>query len=323
MANKDYDMILNVGHGENTFPDTGSKGIAVDGKRQKKYAEHTFNAEVGKRVAKILDAHGVKYMLMQPFNGKDIPLSTRIARANATNAKLYLSIHANAAGDKKAKGMCAFYHGYGSTASANAKKAEKYAKYAKEEGLSLYHNGSWGSTKNGWNDFRETGETKMFGVITENGFMTNPEEFEMIFHNKNNYYDKVARVNAKFALDILGIKYKGDAKPKEKKEEPKSGGVKVQEDLYRVRKSADDAKTQKGAFTNLNSAKAMADDNYGYGVYLDGKQVYRPSVVYTVKSGDTLSEIADKYKTTVKKLQDDNGIKKANLIYPGQKIKIK
>ena len=175
------------------------------------------------------------------------------------------------------------------------------------------------------NDFYETRMPKMYSVITENGFMTNKEDFERIFHNKDNYYDKVARVNAKFALDVLGIKYKGDAKPKEKKDTPaeKSGGVKVQDDLYRVRKSANDAKTQKGAFTNLNSAKAMADDNFGYEVYLDGKLVYRPTFIYTVKKGDTLGEIAEKYKTTVKKLQDDNGIKKANLIYPGQKIKIK
>lgn len=44
---------------------------------------------------------------------------------------------------------------------------------------------------------------------------------------------------------------------------------------------------------------------------------------YTVKSGDTLSEIADKYKTTVQKLVKDNNIKNANLIYVGQKILIK
>lgn len=44
---------------------------------------------------------------------------------------------------------------------------------------------------------------------------------------------------------------------------------------------------------------------------------------YTVKSGDTLSAIAKKYGTTVKKLTALNGIKNANLIYAGQKIKVK
>ncbi len=47
------------------------------------------------------------------------------------------------------------------------------------------------------------------------------------------------------------------------------------------------------------------------------------SRTYTVKSGDTLSEIASKYNTTVAKLVKDNNISNANLIYPGQKIVIK
>lgn len=44
---------------------------------------------------------------------------------------------------------------------------------------------------------------------------------------------------------------------------------------------------------------------------------------YTIKSGDTLSGIAQKYGTTVKQLQSWNGIKNANLIYAGQKIRVK
>lgn len=43
---------------------------------------------------------------------------------------------------------------------------------------------------------------------------------------------------------------------------------------------------------------------------------------YTVKSGDTLSEIAEKYNTTVNKLVEKNNIKDANKIYVGQKIKL-
>lgn len=47
------------------------------------------------------------------------------------------------------------------------------------------------------------------------------------------------------------------------------------------------------------------------------------TVTYTVKVGDTLSAIAKKYGTTVTKLVKDNNITNKNLIYPGQKIKIK
>lgn len=44
---------------------------------------------------------------------------------------------------------------------------------------------------------------------------------------------------------------------------------------------------------------------------------------YTVKSGDTLSEIAEKYNTSVRKLVELNNIKNADLIYPGQKLRVK
>lgn len=46
-------------------------------------------------------------------------------------------------------------------------------------------------------------------------------------------------------------------------------------------------------------------------------------ITYTVKRGDTLSAIANKYKTTVTKLAKDNNIKNVNKISVGQKIKIK
>ena len=44
---------------------------------------------------------------------------------------------------------------------------------------------------------------------------------------------------------------------------------------------------------------------------------------YTIRSGDTLSEIAARYGTSVSQLQSWNGIKNANLIYAGQKIRVK
>ena len=44
------------------------------------------------------------------------------------------------------------------------------------------------------------------------------------------------------------------------------------------------------------------------------------NVYYTIKSGDTLSEIASNYGTNIKQLCSWNNIQNPNLIYPGQKI---
>lgn len=42
--------------------------------------------------------------------------------------------------------------------------------------------------------------------------------------------------------------------------------------------------------------------------------------IYTVKRGDTLSKIAQKFNTTVGQIAKDNHIKNVNLIYPGQRL---
>ena len=61
----------------------------------------------------------------------------------------------------------------------------------------------------------------------------------------------------------------GNAAPAEPETKP------GEKQLYRVRKSWADAKTQIGAFGNLKNAKAMADKNPGYKVYNNnGNQVY-------------------------------------------------
>lgn len=46
------------------------------------------------------------------------------------------------------------------------------------------------------------------------------------------------------------------------------------------------------------------------------------TIFYTVQSGDTLSEIASRYGTTVQELVDINHLANPNLIYPGQSLRI-
>ena len=54
-----------------------------------------------------------------------------------------------------------------------------------------------------------------------------------------------------------------------------SGTVTTQKQLYRVRKTWSDSKSQKGAYKILGNAKACADKNPGYSVFdADGKPVY-------------------------------------------------
>lgn len=56
---------------------------------------------------------------------------------------------------------------------------------------------------------------------------------------------------------------------------------------------------------------------------VNDKLNYTTEVYYYVRSGDTLSGIAAKYNTTVRKLVELNNIKNANLIYAGDKLRIR
>ena len=79
--------------------------------------------------------------------------------------------------------------------------------------------------------------------------------------------------------------------------------------------------TSKGS---VNGITGNVDMNYYFETDVKPEKPAQPvsEIVYIVKSGDTLSGIASKYKTTYQKIAAYNGISNPNLIYPGQKIKI-
>ena len=64
--------------------------------------------------------------------------------------------------------------------------------------------------------------------------------------------------------------------------------------------------------------------NGGFNGYTKGEnsKSEQKEIFYTVKKGDTLSEIALRFHTTVKSIASKNNIKNVNLIYPGQVFKI-
>lgn len=75
----------------------------------------------------------------------------------------------------------------------------------------------------------------------------------------------------------------------------------------------------------LASLNGLSNPNYlyvGQQLKVSGS-TSTTSVYYTVKSGDSLSSIASKYGTTWQAIQRLNGIANANLIYVGQRLKIK
>ena len=75
--------------------------------------------------------------------------------------------------------------------------------------------------------------------------------------------------------------------------------------------------------TYINTIMSIINSN-NLTKYDKVEDVENPNYIeYIVKSGDTLSEIAEKYNTTYQKIAKDNNISNPNLIYPNQKLVIK
>lgn len=80
-----------------------------------------------------------------------------------------------------------------------------------------------------------------------------------------------------------------------------------------------------GEFGNGNERKQKLGNRYQNVQNIVNNRLSNKSneIIYTVKSGDTLSSIAKRYNTTYQKIANDNNISNPNLIYPNQKLIIK
>ncbi|MCA1058128.1 N-acetylmuramoyl-L-alanine amidase [Rossellomorea aquimaris] len=212
-------VILDPGHGTDTYENGGGKGVKVGGKV---YEEHDFNSDVALRIEKILKTHGVKVVFSQNPYSKDVSLTSRTNLAKRIIPNMFISIHANA-GASSVEGICVFAW---ENATNSNRMADLVVKHMKADGIKTHGNGRHYSMLNSWTNLhitRELAKVNLPGVLIEHGFMTSKSDFENIFGKySNSYRQKCAVADSKAILEYLGIKYKGEAttqqKPKEEKE---------------------------------------------------------------------------------------------------------
>ncbi len=101
-------VVLDAGHGGKDFGARGAHGLS----------EKDLNLQISKRVKKILEQRYHFKVIMTRKSDTFIELKDRGKIANRNNADLFVSIHANAAKRKSAKGIETYYLGSGSTEQA-------------------------------------------------------------------------------------------------------------------------------------------------------------------------------------------------------------
>jgi N-acetylmuramoyl-L-alanine amidase len=164
-------VAIDAGHG----PNTAGKRCPDDSMR-----EFHFNSVVARYVAEELKGYttaaggkvSTKY-IHDDSGTIDVPLSTRVARANAAKANVYVSIHANAFGSgwNDANGIETFV---ATVASATSVKLAAAVQKALIKSTGLRDR----SVKRA--DFTVIAKTTMPAILVEAGFMTNREEAALL-----------------------------------------------------------------------------------------------------------------------------------------------
>jgi N-acetylmuramoyl-L-alanine amidase len=196
---------LGPGHGIGTFPP--SKGVYKDGKG---YAEHDFNSCLYIALKKELERNGITVLNIQEPFSSDVPLTTRTNFYLQKGVDLVWELHANYSGNKDVSGVCAFYW---CDHEPSKRAAQFFIEEAKKAGIDTHGSGLHASEMGSWTELHICREMSRYkrraSVLVENGFMSNPTDFENIFgRNKEKYVAKLAVVHAKAICRYFGIVYK-------------------------------------------------------------------------------------------------------------------
>ena len=319
-----YRVALDIGHGSNTFPSNG-KGVYRNGRG---YAEHSFNSILAIKLKAKLEGSGftVVYGPQKP-NSPDIGLRTRTNWYNSNNIDLVVSVHANA-GVAGASGRCVFYW---NTNSKSKKVAQSIVSEIKKKGYSTHGNGLHASVRGSWTNLHITRETKMPAVLVEYGFMTNSNDFVLIFGSKQaQYTEDMADATARAVSSYFNTSYTGKSNAvttsESSKAPAKGNNVVASGNSYTV-KSGDTLGAIAQAYGTTVNALASHNSISNPSLIRVGQVINIPTNSttqrYTVKSGDTLSTIAEDYGTTADAIAKLNNIKNPDLISVGQVLNIR
>lgn len=181
-----------------------------------------------------------------------------VKESNSWGADMHLPIHTNAFDGKTTGGtLVMLYHSDGENYRAGKVILNQVGPLTPGKDYAIRTN----------TGLYELSSTSAIAVYTEVEFHDTAQGALFIINNTK----KIGEAITKGVCDFYGIPYRAE-------DENSSGSAEdVTKDMYRVRKSWEDAKTQIGAFTILSNAKDMADRNRGYYVFdSKGKKVYTP-----------------------------------------------
>lgn len=176
-------------------------GLDTPGKRcpDGSMKEYHFNSEVALLVDHLLSQYEDVETILTFSDTRDIPLAERVNKANGWKAEVFVSVHANAAGDdwSSARGIETYVYTT-RPAAAMALALAVQRNLIQETGL--VDRGVKAA------DFYLLNKTKMPAILCECGFMTNREEAGLL--KSDEYRQKCAKAIVTGLAETYGLKRK-------------------------------------------------------------------------------------------------------------------
>ena len=238
------------------------------------YIEGVQMWKLANKLKAALERYGFEVVTTRPNINDDPTLSARGSMSGKNGSNMFLSLHSNA----PAKSADGTYNEsitgtvvyYSMTRAENKTLADKLGNKVSEI---MGHNFRGSQTK----QYPNKPGVDYYGVIRgaaqsgckcailiEHGFHTNIADSNFLLSDDN--LQKIADAEAAIIAEYFS-----------QNKEP------IKSEMYRVRKSWEDAKSQLGAYTVLANAKAMVDKNVGYSVYNSaGERVYPVAIEKTI-----------------------------------------
>lgn len=325
-------IIITIGHGTADDGKTYDSGAVS---KDKKYHEFKIAKEIGKYAQEYYNANYAETCDLMNYDGS-LSLQERINRLKDDTYDFIAEIHLNAGGGTGTE--CYYHH--------QSERGKKYAQQICKNIASAFDVRNRGAKiklgSSGNDYFGIIRSTKPCAVLVETVFIDNNDDLAKV--KTADGQKKCGEAIAKAIAAVRGVGKKGGSSASTSK--PSTGTSSSSASYYKKFDSTSivDGLKSIGVDSSFDNRKKIAVAN-GISNYegtpeqnikllelaRNGKLKKAGSssassgstITYTVKRGDTLTAIAKEYGTTIDSIAELNGIKNKNVIYVGQKLKIK
>lgn len=315
-----YLVAVDAGHGRHT---PGKRSPA--GER-----EWTFNEVTARALIQELQNYGIRTIrLDDPTGQRDVPLRERTNKANRAKADILVSIHHNANTGRWGNWTGSEVYAYPGTRQGQQMSRALAPVLARTYGI---HNRG-AKTAN----FHMLRESKMPSILTEGGFMDS--RIDIVPMRKDSVLRQAGVEIAKVVANQLGVKKQSNYATTVTRT-PKANKIDTSKNPYIVKSGDTLGEIAKAYGVDVNTL-AKHNKLKNKNIIRVGQKISIPkktskksapkntsspttnnTTTYKVKRGDTLGEIAKRYKTTVSHLARVNNLANPNLIVVGQELQV-